>query len=707
MHVNFNTAIPLPTHYTPPLSPSSHHIPSTLYPITSDPQATSDFRRVFQTSDEIKNAFVKFLKTIFYQLDDKKVLALMEQLLANPHKSDEEIYKELVVNIQSTKKKFPFIFRLWSLFVLKHGMGRQTAQLMKGFQSNMFHNYMEIYDRRYVKTIRKMAKLPLDGNIVAVCNNPKVGISDKIQASALISSYPYKQHVALNDSDCKDPFLQPEKTHKPIGDEVVDNTIDLIACLGGLHHIPSNRVEAFTQSLHRKLKPGGVILMRDHNVQEQEGSTKLSKDDIRAIAAVVHTFVNAADGVSWEVENKEVREFKSADEWKAFMQAHGFTPISNQTLVLKDDPTENAMMAFIKTPTSFEELRQVINYRNDCTRPKDGTRATWIEWGNVRFAKQYASYIQNHHAYAFDYIGHMRQHWKHFFYYLKESVKDPEVNLKDLLLSDNIAMNLFILLTTTAQCTLGAITTAPSAGIARWRYGNNWRDVCHLSSLEKFEAENEKSYSEFIDHTPFYMYPYIDKMKQMWKTVLNPSNRIMARFTDSLNAIPSTIAFVAKALISAPVRSIYTAEANLEPDTIKILISDPHNELDGVIARWEKEKNANTDQKLKIEVLHHTPDGYKLVSMPRYRPFTKICGYLSETSSLKLLEIGGQKEISVDIVLNKNQANPQIEGSQFIYALDKLQDSQQKQYLTYQVHVAALKHFQKIVTLENIEYIHE
>jgi hypothetical protein len=43
---------------------------------------------------------------------------------------------------------------------------------------------------------------------------------------------------------------------------------------------------------------------------------------------------------------------------------------------------------------------------------KLGTRATWIEWGNVRFSKQYAHYIQDHHAYAFDFIGHMRQHWQ-------------------------------------------------------------------------------------------------------------------------------------------------------------------------------------------------------------------------------------------------------------------------------------------------------
>lgn len=479
-NVNFNAAI-VPTIPAAVITQPTHQTAKmpVLMPVPTTPEQahSSDFRHVFQTSDQMKGEFVKFLKTIFYQLDDKKVLALMEELLADPLKSDEEIYKELVSRIHSIQKSVPILSKLWSLSVLKQGMGKQAAQLLKAFQPKKFHDYMEIYDRRYVKTIRKIANMPLDGNVIAVCNRPEVGVMDKIQAGALLSAYPYKQHVPLNDNDCTDPFMEPEKTHKPIGEEVQDNSVDLIGCLGGLHHIPADRVDAFTQSLHSKLRPGGVILMRDHNVQDQ-AATGQSKEDIRAIAAVVHTFVNAADGVSWEVEKKEIREFKSAEEWTALMQRHGFTRISNEALVLKDDPTENAMMAFVKAPTTLEELQQAISYRNDCTRTKDGTRGTWIEWGNVRFAKQYAAFIQNHHAYAFDYIGHIRQHWKHFYHYMKESIQDPEISLKDLLLSDNFSMNMFILLTASIHCGISATTSFPSTVVARWKHGNQWRNVC-------------------------------------------------------------------------------------------------------------------------------------------------------------------------------------------------------------------------------------
>src|SRR5262245_37026947 len=94
------------------------------------------------------------------------------------------------------------------------------------------------------------------------------------------------------------------------------------------------------------------------------------------------------------------------------MKNHRFKPISNEELVLKDDPTENAMMAFVKEPTSLQELKQTLSYRNEGIRPREGSRATWIEWGNVRYSKQYANYIQNHPAYTFDFLGHLRQHWQ-------------------------------------------------------------------------------------------------------------------------------------------------------------------------------------------------------------------------------------------------------------------------------------------------------
>lgn len=664
---------------------------SALRVITTPNTAPSHFRRVFQTSEEMKTEFTAFLKTIFFQLDEKKVFEEMEKLLDDPHKTDEQVYKDLSNRINSTKKRLPILSRLWSLYVLKKGMGQQAFQLLKDFDGCNFHDYLEIYDRRYHKTLQSTAKLSLDKKSIAACDFSSVSLIDRIQAGALFSSYPYKTHINLNDPDCTDPLLQPEKTHKPLGKEVEDHSLDLIGCLGGLHHVPEERKDAFVDSLHKKLRPGGIILFRDHDAAP--GS------EVEALASVVHSFVNAADHIPWKVESKEIRTFKSIEDWTTFMQSHGFTRISKESLVLKDDPTQNAMIAFVKTPKTLEELKTAISYRNDCTRPKQGTRATWIEWGNVRSSKQYADFIQNHHAYAFDFIGHIRQHWQHFYHFITESRQDPDIRLKDLVFSNDMAMNLFILLTATIQYSISSAAAFPNRLIARWQHGDSWHEVCNLSALETFEAENEKEYANFIDHTPFYSYPYLSKMKQMWQVIWNSQEPFKVKIASFTSAIFSSIGFISKAAISAPIRAFYTAEANQEPETIKILIKDPDDELHTVIEQWEKDPIY--DEKLKIEVIYQTEDHHKLVSIPRYKPFTTIFSYLNKTNNLELLEVGNQKEISIDLFLDENTPNPSV--PRFIYELKKLQDSFNRRYVTYQTNVCALKNFKEL----HIEYIHE
>ncbi len=672
--------------------------------IPSIPPA-SNYRRVFQTTEQMKSEFVKFLQTIFYQLDEEKVLKGMEKILEDPNKTDEQIYTELLEQISGMKKRFAPLWQIWSLGVLKDGMGSQAAKLLKGFRPSAFNDYMEIYDRRYLNVIRKKTGFPLKGNTVAAADRSTVSLIDRIQAGVLFSAYPYKVHVPLNDPDCENPSENPEQTCKPIGDEVPDKSIDLLACLGGLHHISEKRVEPFVASLKQKLRPGAVLLIRDHNVMNSAGSAQLPKDDLKALVALVHTFVNVSDSASWKVESREIREFKSIAEWVKILEKHDFTCISPQHLVLKDDPTENGMIALVRNPQNLEEMREAIQYRNDCTRGKDGTRATWIEWGNVRFSKQYAEFIQTHHSYAFDYIGHLRQHWRHFSHYIRESLND-DVGLMNLIFSDNFAMSLFILFSAAIQCISGYIMNVPNMFLVRWQHGQNWREVSNLTDIEKYTAKVEKEYSNFIDHTPFYMFDYIGKIKGIWQAVIHSKEGIATKVTSVLNAIFWSLGMVIKAAVSSPVRAIYTSEANLEPDTVKILIKDPNNELDKVINRWETEKDLIHDANNKIEEIYRTPDGYKLVSIPRYRPFTNICGYLSETSKLELLEVGSQENISVDVLMDDNAKLPEMQGARVVYKMERLQDPERRHYVTYHVALSALKAFLKN-SKNNIEYIHE
>ncbi|MBM3193818.1 MAG: FAD-binding protein [Chlamydiae bacterium] len=635
---------------------------------------TSTYRRVFQTSKEMQNAFVKFLCTIFYQLDEKKVLEEMEKILANSSLTDAEIYKALLSKIDVMKKPFLLLLKIKALNVLKKQMGVQAKALLKKFDKTRFHDYMEIYDRRYLTDIRKAAGLPLDGETIGLTDSRDSGFKGRLEAGTLLSRYPYKKWTSLNDRDCRDPAKEVEKTYRPLGPDVKRESLDLVACLGGLHHIPKERVAPFLASLASKMRPGAPILLRDHDV------TGLKEDDLRAIVSVVHSFVNAADGVSPEIEQAEIREFKSLSAWTDKMNEAGFTRVSPEKgLVIQDDPTENGMMLFVKAPQNLKELREAAKYRAHAIRPVDGTRATWIEWGNVRFSKSYAEFIQTHHAYAFDYIGHIKQHFTHFKEYMKGK------SFIEALKADNLAMNLFILISTTVTCALSYIAALPSMAVARIKDGVNWRNATDLTRLERADAEIEDEYSKFIDIDPFYKFPYLSKIKTLWRATT---------FSTCIPAIISTINLVAKAIISAPIRAFYTGETNLEPSTVSMIVHDPENELAGI------------DD--SIEVIYTTPDHHKLITVPRYRPFTKICGRLAKAHHLKMVDIGGHEKITVDLLLPRSkELSSSLKGIRPIYSLKRLQDPKQRHYTTCEVDVSKLKFLLNNIPEDLVDYIHE
>lgn len=663
--------------------------PTKNKPLTVSP---SSFRMVFG-SPYLRREFVKFLKTIFYLLDEQKVLAKMDEILANPRKSDKKIYEELLANIDCMRRPLPaFLYQLKSLFVLQKGMGEQARELLQNFRGEEFHTYLEIYFKRYFTTIQKTAQVALDRKVYDVSDKPYQGtLKEKLEAGSLFGRFPYRDHLPLNDPTCTDPDRQPERTHKPLGKEIANGEIDLVACLGGLHHIPKKRVDPFVASIAKKLKPGGVVLLRDHNVRNAS---------LHAIASVVHSFVNAANGVKWEVEKREVREFHSAKHWTEVMRAHNLKRVSNKNLILEDDPTKNGMMAFVKTPQNLKELRSASRMRKDCVRSPDGTRATWIEWGNVRYSKQFAEFIQTRHAYAFDYLGHLKQHMHYFTTYLQESRK--EMPLKNILFSDNFAMNLFILTSTIVQCVSGILTSLPSRALARITKGVDWREATDLTALERQEAQIETEYCTFIDHTPFYMFPYISKIKGLWSAIWNSNESRWTKLTSAGSAFFSTLGLIVKAAVCAPIRLMYTQGGQyLEPDRVAILIHDPKNQ-------FKTGKKRLGEQTHTLQVVYQTPNGYKQLLVPRYRPFTELCKGFAHNKQVKLLEIGSQRKVTVDVMYKPREKTlKRMKGVKLLYELDKLQDAKKRRYATYEVHVSALAAFERQVGTQKIEYVHE
>jgi hypothetical protein len=84
------------------------------------------------------------------------------------------------------------------------------------------------------------------------------------------------------------------------------------------------------------MRPGGLLILRDHDVTD---------DYMRALVSLAHAVFNAGLGTPWEVNARELRHFRTIDDWVEVLQRHGFSPVGPR-LLQAHDPTINTLLAF-------------------------------------------------------------------------------------------------------------------------------------------------------------------------------------------------------------------------------------------------------------------------------------------------------------------------------------------------------------------------
>jgi SAM-dependent methyltransferase len=238
------------------------------------------------------------------------------------HKEDEAIYRDIQKNLPTIK---PFLSELFyalpSLGKQKREMARQTLELLGN--KNELNGYIEIGTTgRYISELRKHVKLT--GTLILINDvppsNSPVDMVERGQIKKLGRYVDLNHYAALSES------------------EIPDNSIDLVTCYIGLHHIEPKQLNVFIRSLGRVLRKGGLLILRDHDVKTPEMFTFVS---------LAHTVFNAGLGISWEENAAEPRYFFSVDEWVNRLEALGFTDTGHR-LLQAHDPSKNILMAFVK-----------------------------------------------------------------------------------------------------------------------------------------------------------------------------------------------------------------------------------------------------------------------------------------------------------------------------------------------------------------------
>ena len=280
----------------------------------------STFHRIYD-DEELRERFFPFLVNVFHLVPAEAFHELITQAVA-AHATDDAIYAAIAAGLPGIT---PFASTLThaipALRVQKSVLGDQTAALVgAGAEVN---GYVEIGTfGDYIEPVRK--RLALSGPVTLLSDAPQTwNPAEMVRRGAL---RPNASFVPMGDYDPVTPEVLP------------DASADLITSFIGFHHAPLDRLDPFVESLVRVLRPGGRLIVREHDVQDPTDDT---------LVALAHDVFNVGTELGWQENQAQLRHFRSVASWTAHLEAFGLRRDEGHELQ-EGDPTDNALIAFTK-----------------------------------------------------------------------------------------------------------------------------------------------------------------------------------------------------------------------------------------------------------------------------------------------------------------------------------------------------------------------
>jgi FAD/FMN-containing dehydrogenase/predicted SAM-dependent methyltransferase len=285
-------------------------------------QHPCEFHQVFGDV-HLSDAFYRFLQNVFHTLPEDRFHHLIAQA-CELHQDEESVYRYVQSQLKTIKPPLADVtYALPALFKQKAEMAAQTLTALG--DRRQFRGYMEIGSKgRYFRALG--TALDLSGPKHFVDEKPPgyspVDVLERGQFAKLGQHHPLADYAALPEA-------------------IESASLDLVTCYIGLHHMTPEQLRPFLASVHRVLRPGGMFIVRDHDV---------ASPAMWALVSLAHTVFNAGLGESWETNQKESRHFDSVPMWIARLSDAGFANTGHR--ILQDnDPTRNTLLAFAKPGT--------------------------------------------------------------------------------------------------------------------------------------------------------------------------------------------------------------------------------------------------------------------------------------------------------------------------------------------------------------------
>lgn len=344
-------------------------------------------------SDILEYKFKTFLENIFYMLPPDELYSFIKGIMKeNPNLSDLEVFNKIQKNINEKSLITNLCYKLRALKLLseqRKDFVNQVINLKGHFKNDNLEGIVSIGDSKCVKKLKEKLKIKGPSYIV----NDKESAKDIIERGSL---FPVGKFVKLDY----------EKVNEL---EIPDESISLATCFMGLHHFPVDKLPQFLKSVHRILKNDGVFIIREHNAYPE----------LMTIAHGAHKCFNAVTGVSQEEEEKEIRAFRTLDDWKKLLKKNGFEDMGVYE-IQQNDTTDDYMMCLKKIIPEETKNKEIlkeyadenkISYKRDLSR----TYQTLVEWYLVDLTKQFGNFMDHTPYFSFPYLQKVGQMWKLFF----------------------------------------------------------------------------------------------------------------------------------------------------------------------------------------------------------------------------------------------------------------------------------------------------
>lgn len=283
--------------------------------------ASSNFRAIYG-SHELRQRFYLFLVNVFHLYPEERLHELITELSAR-YSTDREIYQALAARLpEITPHLSTVTYALPALRKQKREMAAETTDLLG--EKRAVDGYVEIGTTgRYFNTLRR--HLRVSGPRYVVNDESPIYSAEDIFERGQIRKI--GGYVPMGDYDAFD------RGHIPPG------TIDLCTNYIGFHHAPADKLDGFVAAIARMLRPGGTLVVRDHDVDGPEMSS---------MVGLAHDVFNVGVGIPWDRNEGQVRNFRSIRDLTSYLEARGFR--RQRTIRFQEgDPTRNGLMAFQRT----------------------------------------------------------------------------------------------------------------------------------------------------------------------------------------------------------------------------------------------------------------------------------------------------------------------------------------------------------------------